>query len=99
MISQRTKEALARKKAEGVVLGRPRVLNKYLKLNGSEDLIKSMLRNGYAKSDIMKKLKVSRITLNRFIEVKALILAGKYACMCVCVRERTLILDFSPLTL
>ncbi len=72
LISQRTKEALARKKAEGVVLGRPPVYNKYLKLNGKEEKIKKLLESGYSKSEITKKLKVSRVTLNKFIALKGL---------------------------
>ncbi len=72
LISQRTKEALARKKAEGVILGRPIVYNKYLKLNGKEERIKKLLAGGYSKVEITKKLKVSRVTLNRFIALKGL---------------------------
>ncbi len=72
LISQRTKEALARKKAEGVVLGRPPACNKYLKLNGKEDKIRKMLEGGYSKAEITKKLKVSRVTLNKFIIIRGL---------------------------
>ncbi len=72
LISQRTKEALARKKAEGVVLGRPPACNKYLKLNGKEEKIRKLLEGGYSKAEITKRLKVSRVTLNKFIVLRNL---------------------------
>ena len=69
LISQRTKEALARKKAEGVILGRPkgRKSTKY-KLTGKEEMIVSLLKKGKSKTYIAKKLKVNRNTLARFMK-------------------------------
>lgn len=71
MISLRTKEALARKKAEGVVLGRPigkkSSPDKY-KLSGKEVLIKELLKNGTSKRKIAKICKCDRNTLDRFIK-------------------------------
>jgi len=64
LISQRTKEALARKKAEGFILGRPIGSKaKIKKLHGKEEVIQKMLNLKITKSRIAKKLKVQRQTL------------------------------------
>lgn len=71
LISQRTKEALARKKAEGVVLGRPRGKKtspeKY-KLHARRTLIEELLRRNVSKRQIAKICKVDRNTLARYIK-------------------------------
>ena len=73
LISQRTKEALARKKAEGVILGRPKGRrsspNKY-KLSGKEILIEELLKNGTSLRKIAKICKVDRNTLSRFLKLR-----------------------------
>ena len=75
LISQRTKEALARKRAEGVRLGRPPgKLSAKLKLSGKEQQIRQMLAEGFSYNQIAKKLKVHRHTVSLF--VKRVILAG-----------------------
>ncbi len=68
LISQRTKEALARRRAEGVILGRPKGRkSSRVKLTGREEEIARLLRRGYSKSRIARRLKVHRITLGKFI--------------------------------
>ena len=70
LISQRTKEALARKKAEGVILGRPvgrkSDESKY-KLYPKRNLIAELLQEGISRRKIAKICKVDRNTLCRFI--------------------------------
>lgn len=71
LISQRTKEALARKKAEGVVLGRPKgrkTAPEKHKLFKKTNLISSLLEEGVSKRSIAKICKVDRNTLSRFLK-------------------------------
>lgn len=71
LISQRTKEALRRKKAEGVKLGRPKgKQNAHHKLTGCEYKIRMMLQEGYPKNLISKQLNVSPSTLYLFLKEK-----------------------------
>ncbi len=68
LISERTKEALARKKAEGIVLGRPKgsfVPNPNCEKN--RERIHEMISLGVPKTDIAKRLHVARGTLYRFL--------------------------------
>ncbi len=69
LISQRTKEALARKKKEGVVLGHHRGFRCRLnpKCVKRQDWIIEQLRRGTQKKIIAKKLKISEQTLYRFL--------------------------------
>lgn len=69
LISQRTTEALRRKKAEGVVLGRPKGRkNKFYKLSGCENKIREMMQEGYPKTLISKQLNCSPSTLYQFMK-------------------------------
>lgn len=73
LISQRTTEALARKKAEGVKLGRPKgSLNKTTVLSGKENVIQELLNQGQSVSAIARIFHVNRTTLARFIKSRAL---------------------------
>jgi DNA invertase Pin-like site-specific DNA recombinase len=73
LISQRTIDALARKRAEGVVLGRPKgSKSKTLKLSGSETKIRRMLEKRMSISAIARTLRVHRRTVAVFIELKNL---------------------------
>ena len=68
LISQRTKEALARKKAEGAKLGRVEgSKNNKHKLDGQGATISRLLQKGYSKAAIARKLKVHRCTLYRYL--------------------------------
>ena len=69
LISQRTKEALARKRAEGQTLGRHvGSRNSTHKLDGKEQILERMLCQGYTKAQIAKKLRVNRATIYRYLK-------------------------------
>ncbi len=71
LISQRTKEALARKKAEGVVLGRPKgSKSSHVKLSGKEEVIKDLRQQGVSICEIARIYKVNRNTVSKFIREK-----------------------------
>lgn len=71
LISQRTKEALARKKAEGVILGRPKgKKSSKVKLSGKEEVIRVLLEQNVSKSEIARIFKVNRMTVDSFIKTR-----------------------------
>jgi len=68
LISQRTKEALARMKSEGIHVGRPRgAKSKKVKLTGKGAQIKKLLMQKVPKIKIAEKLGVHRSTLRLFL--------------------------------
>lgn len=72
LISQRTKEALARRRAEGVILGRPKgSKSKVKKLTGKEAEIKTLLDKNVSKSAIARILGVHRLTVTEFVKQQA----------------------------
>ena len=69
LISQRTKESLKRKRAEGVKLGRPKGRkSSHYKLTGKERSVKIMLNKGYSVRALSIKYEVSWSTMNKFIK-------------------------------
>jgi DNA invertase Pin-like site-specific DNA recombinase len=71
LISQRTKEALARRKAEGQILGRPKGSKSQMrKLTGKEDDIKSLMNKKISYSAIGRILGVHRLTVSSFVREK-----------------------------
>jgi len=71
MISQRTKEALARIKADGKALGRPAGRrNVKTKLASKAGEVRHMLLRGCSRSEMARKLKVHRDTLTSYLKVK-----------------------------
>lgn len=69
LISQRTKEALARKKAEGVILGRPKGRkSQKTKLTGLEKKIQELLDKKVSYSAIGRILGVHRLTVSSFVK-------------------------------
>lgn len=69
LISQRTKEGLARRVAEGQKLGRaPGGKNSHYKLTGKEQVITQMLSDKKSKAAICRKLKCNLWTLNEHLK-------------------------------
>ena len=67
LISQRTKEALARCKADGKVLGRRPGKAATVRLSSHTEEIKQMLMDGWSKIAISTYFGVHRQTVRRFI--------------------------------
>ena len=73
LISERTRDALARKRAEGIQLGRPKgALGKHTKLTGKENVIQTLLDLGNSYASIARALKVDRSTRVRFCEARGI---------------------------
>lgn len=72
LISQRTKETLARLKAEGKTLGRPKGSCNTLKLTGKENEIKQLLSKSVPKLKIARMFSVNPTTLYKFIKLRGI---------------------------
>ena len=69
LISQRTKEALARIKSEGKSIGRRQgSKNKFSKLSGKDKIINRMLDEGFTVSQISLKILVHRSTIYKYLK-------------------------------
>jgi len=71
LLSQRTKEGLARAKAEGKILGKPKGTIQASKLDSKINIIKELLDYGVPKSKISRQLDVTPKTLYNFMQKKS----------------------------
>lgn len=69
-ISSRTKEALSKRKAEGIRLGRPPVKSDKRKLDNRTEEIDSMLRENLSKAEITRRLGCSYQTLTDWLKLR-----------------------------
>ena len=77
LISTRTKEALARKKSEGMQLGRPKGSTVVVgSLDAHYDEIRAWLREGKPKTAMIKDLRCSRNSLYRWLRRNGLVAHG-----------------------
>jgi len=72
LISERTKEGLARARAEGKLLGRPKGTIGKSKLDGKEKEIKEYLNKGVNRANIARLYSVSFPTIENFLKSRGL---------------------------
>ncbi len=71
LISQRIKEALSRKKPEGVILGRPKGRkSKKVKLDYKRVLVEKLWKEEKSKTEIARRTKIQKLTVVHFIKEK-----------------------------
>ena len=75
ILSQRTVQALRAKRAQGIVLGRPKGSLGKSKLDGKQEQVQELLKHRVAKSAIARMLGVSRTTLLDYIRSRKLMAA------------------------
>lgn len=74
LISQRTKEALARKRAEGIILGRPKGRkSSKTKLSDREEELRHYLRKRLSYSAMARLMGVHRITIASYVKLNNLV--------------------------
>ena len=66
LISARTKEALAKRRADGVVLGRPKGRDFNI-LNAKRDFVLALIKKNVPKAEITRRLGIKRSSLYNFI--------------------------------
>ena len=76
LISHRTKEGLARAKAEGKLLGRPKGIGKSV-LDGREEEIRKLLEAGVNVTNTARVLGVGRSTLRNFMRSRGIMVRQK----------------------
>ena len=72
LISERTREGLAKARSSGRKLGRPKGSLGVSRLNGKEDDIRRFLELGVSKTAIAKLTGISRTTLYSFMSTRGL---------------------------
>lgn len=72
LISERTKEGIAKARAKGKIIGRPKGVLGKSRLDGKEQEIQLLLQKGVSKSAIAKILEVPDPTLRHFIKTRRL---------------------------
>lgn len=83
LISQRTKEALAKKKADGKKLGKPKgSKNKKLKLDGKLEKIIELLNNNTPKRKISNILHIHHQTLYNYLKINQIAINKKVKINC-----------------
>jgi putative DNA-invertase from lambdoid prophage Rac len=80
LISQRTKEPLARRKAEGKQLGRPKGSYGVSKLDQYEDEIRKLLSHGVAKAAIARMYGSSWQTVHPWVRRSGEVVPGMLSC-------------------
>jgi DNA invertase Pin-like site-specific DNA recombinase len=74
LISQRTREALARRRAEGKILGRPcGKQSAFVKLSGREQDIQMLLGRHFSKTAIGRIYGVNRMTVDAFLKKRLMV--------------------------
>jgi len=76
LISQRTKEALARTRSEGTVLGRPKGGSSRKKLAGREQEVMTLVRQNVPLAAISRIIGVHRMTLAAFVKSASAVTCG-----------------------
>jgi DNA invertase Pin-like site-specific DNA recombinase len=77
LISERTKEGLARARKQGKLLGRPKGSLGKSKLDGKEKEIKDLMDKGVTKANIAKIVGCSWSALDSFIKTRKLVPSGQ----------------------